>query len=71
MKNGNKTIMLSIAKWKKQVVTIKFFQKKSKSAFKFGPFLDIFGGVDKRAKNPYHIYQFSTFLKKNNTENDV
>jgi len=48
--------MLLIAKWKKQVVTIKIFQKKSKNAFKFGPFLDIFGGVDKRAKNPYHNF---------------
>jgi len=63
--------MLSIAKWKKQVVTIKIFQKKSKSAFKFGPFLDIFGGVDKRAKNPYHTFQIYTFFEKNITETDV
>jgi hypothetical protein len=52
-------------------VTIKFFQKKSKSAFKFGPFLDIFGGVDKRAKTPYDTFQIYTFSEKNITENDV
>jgi hypothetical protein len=49
----------------------KIFQKKSKSAFKFGPFLDIFGGVDKRAKTPYDTFQIYTFSEKNITENDV
>jgi len=38
-KNRNETIMLSIAKWKNQVVTINFFQKSSQIWFIFGHFL--------------------------------
>ena len=38
-KNENETIMLSIAKWKKQAVTIKIFQKSPQIWFIFGHFL--------------------------------